>query len=162
VLAEQVVREGEVVEIRRQFQVGREALFHAWTEPDALKMWFGPDGVETRAAEVDLCIGGRYRFELHLPDGAVVEHWGEYQEIVPSEKLVFTWILQDQACEGSSGEHLETRVTVLFRELAEQTTELYLLHEGLPTKKSRDGHTLGWNGCLDGLRIHFAATNSGD
>lgn len=161
-LAEQALPEGEIVEIRRVFQVGREALFDAWTEPDALKAWFGPDGVETRVADVDLQIGGMYRFELHLPDGAVVEHRGVYQEIVPSEKLVFTWVLKNQACEGSSGEHMETRVTVLFRELAEQATELYLLHEGLPTKKSRDGHTFGWNGCFDGLRKYLAVAKSGE
>ena len=73
-LAEKIVSDGEVVEIERQFPVGRDALFHAWTDPEALKAWFGPDGVETRLAEVDLRVGGEFRVEMVMSGGEMVVH----------------------------------------------------------------------------------------
>lgn len=161
-LAEKPIPEGEVVEIERRFPVRREALFHAWTDPEALQAWFGPDGIDTRLAEVDLRVGGKFRVEMHMPNENVVVHHGVYREIVVPEKLVFSWMLDDQACEGSAGEHLETRVTVEFRAAGDEVTDLYLLHEGLPTQKARDGHEFGWNGSFDCLHRHISLATSGD
>ena len=161
-LAEKAVQESDVVEIQRRFPVGRDALFHAWTDPQALKAWFGPDGVETRLAEVDLRVGGRFRVEMVMSSGSVVVHLGLYQEILSPEKLVFTWLLQDQACEGSAGENVETRVTVRFAIVDEETTDLHLLHEGLPTQKARDGHKFGWNGSFDCLNRYVKSTESSE
>lgn len=158
-LAENSLQEGEVVEIQRRYPVDREALFQAWTNPDALRAWFGPEGVETQLAEIDLQVGGRYRIEMVMSSGGVVEHHGIYEEIVSPEKLVFTWSLpQDGECDDGMGAQVETRVTVRFNVVDEQTTDLYLLHEGLPTRKSRDGHELGWTGCFVCLSGHVVPT----
>jgi len=162
VLAEETVAEGEVLEVQRRFSVGRDALFHAWTDPEALQAWFGPKGVETRRVEVDLRVGGKFHIEMVTPDGGVIVHHGLYEEIVPSEKLVFTWLLQDQVCEGSAGEHAETRVTIRFGIVDGDTTELLLLHEGLPTQKARDGHAFGWNSCFDCLDRHVVSVAPGE
>ncbi len=145
----------EVVEIRRRFKTNCEAIFLAWTDPEALKIWFGPEGVETQKAEVDLRVGGQYRVEMHLPGGSIVEHSGVYLEIVPAKKLAFTWVLQSEDCQGTQTEIIDTRVTVTFTSLDDGGCELYLLHEGLPTQKARDAHSYGWNGCLDGLHLHY-------
>jgi uncharacterized protein YndB with AHSA1/START domain len=162
VLAEEAVAEGEMVEIQRRFPVGRDALFHAWTDAEALRAWFGPEGVTTRRAEVDLRVGGKFHVEMVTPDGSVIVHNGLYEEIVSPKKLVFTWLLQDQACEGSAGEHVETRVTIRFGIVDEETTDLYLLHEGLPSQKARDGHAFGWNGCFDCLDRYVISAVSGE
>ncbi|GJL82345.1 MAG: activator of HSP90 ATPase [marine bacterium B5-7] len=150
-LAEQPSSEGDVVEFRRQFEVGRETLFQAWTDADALKAWFGPDGVETRGADIDLRVGGKYRLELHLPSGDIVVHHGAYLEIVPPEKLVFSWILEGQSCGSDNDEPVTTKVTVLFHAVGDHQTELHLVHEGLPTQTSRDNHGFGWKGCFNSL-----------
>ena len=68
---------------------------------------------------------------------------GTYEELVPDEKLVFSW-----QWEGSD---LVTRVTVALRALAEGHTELTLTHDGFPDAESRDKHQQGWGGCLGRL-----------
>jgi len=162
VLAEETLQKGEVVEIQRRFSAGREALFHAWTDPDALKSWFHPDGVETQLAEVDLRVGGKYRIEMLMPSGSVVVHSGVYEEITHPKKLVFTWLLQNQDCDGRSDVQVVTRVTVRFSSVDSETTDLHLVHEGLPTQKSRDSHEFGWNACIDCLDRFAVTVTSGE
>jgi len=162
VLAEMAVPEIEELEIKRRFPVSRDALFHAWTDPAALQAWFGPEGVTTRLAEIDLRVGGKYRVEMVTPSGEVIVHNGVYKEIQQPEKLVFTWLLQDQACEGSDGEHVETEVTIRLIIVDEGTTELQLLHRGLPTQKARDGHEFGWSGSFGCLEGYLGAKDVGE
>ncbi len=89
--------------IRLHLNARREHVFAAWTRPELLVRWWGPDA----QAEVDLRVGGRYRLSMQFEWGALV-CVREYREIVPPERLVFTF-----AWEGDpSGE--ETRVTLLF------------------------------------------------
>ncbi len=69
---------------------------------------------------------------------------GEYRELQPDKKIVFTWQWQDD-------EDWENHVSIVTVELddADGGTELRLTHEQLPNEASRDGHTQGWNSALD-------------
>ncbi|MCZ6491166.1 MAG: SRPBCC domain-containing protein [Acidobacteria bacterium] len=132
--------------LRRTFQAPREKVFHAWTDPETLKKWWGPEGYETPEAEVDLRVGGRYRLGMRkLPDGEVFFLGGTFREISPPERLVYTW-----SWEQASMDVGETLVTVEFRE-AGQSTEVVLKHELFPNEETREHHNQGWNGCLDKL-----------
>ncbi len=133
--------------IRRTFNATPERLFRAWTQAEQLVKWFGPEGVTTEHAEVDLSVGGAYRVVMRIPSGEVVVHHGVYREILINQKLVFTWVLDGQNCEGSEDEYCETLVTIYFNE-REGATELVIIHDFLPTVKARDNHEFGWNGCL--------------
>ena len=141
--------------IQRVFDCDRETLFNAWTRSDTLCKWFAPEGVATEAAEVDLRIGGSYCLTLRLPDGEKVQHYGHYREIDAPEKLVFTWMLDGQGCDGSKTEITETLVTVEFREQGKQT-EVSLTHEFFLSDKAKEMHALGWYGCLDSLHRLFS------
>ena len=154
-LATQTQPAEHTVQIRKTFHAGQQALFRAWTDPQALMKWFGPKGVQTTIADVDLSVGGAYRIVMLDPDGNTIEHGGEYREIKNPDKLVFTWVLRNQACEGSANEDAETLVTLHFRRLSEHTTELTLLHEYLPSEKARAGHEFGWNSSLECLDRHI-------
>ncbi len=136
--------------IKRVFDAPRERVFRAWIDPDELKRWFGPEGVTTVNAEVDLRVGGEYKTVMQTPAGETVHHYGTYREINPPEKLVYTWVLDGQGCGGSEGEYTETLVTIEFHELG-TSTEVVLTHEFLPSEKSLEGHTFGWNSSLDCL-----------
>ena len=136
------------LQIKRTFKASREKVFQAWTTPEEMKKWFCPLGFIAAAAEADLRIGGKYRITMKSPEGKLVEHFGTYREIRPSEKLVFTWIIDNQDCAGGEDQICETVVTLEFNELG-PNTEFILTHEGFPTAKSREGHEMGWNGCLD-------------
>lgn len=142
------------LQLKRTFSASRERVFKAWTDPEMLKEWFGPEGVKTVSAEVELKIGGKYRFEMKLPDGKMVYHQGAFREIKFPERLVYTWILEGQNCKGGEDEDCETLVTIDFKDLG-GSTELTLTHEFFPSEKSREGHEFGWTGCFNKLEKVF-------
>lgn len=131
---------------RRTIRASAARLFAAWTEPEALRRWWGPRGVTCIAAEVDLRVGGRYRIGNRLPDGTEVWITGTFEQIVPPRKLVYTWGLEPAA-------YAVETVTVRF-EPFEGGTEVIVVHERIATPALRDQHALGWEGCLDKLKLH--------
>jgi uncharacterized protein YndB with AHSA1/START domain len=97
------------------------------------------------SAEADVRAGGRYRVQMSEGGSDCEFHTtgGIYREVVPNERLVFTW-----QWEGSD---LETVVTLDFKALSENETELTLTHEGFDSEDTRDKHGQGWDGCLANL-----------
>ena len=134
----------------RTFDAPREAVFAAWTNPEVLKRWWASEpGWRSPSAEVDLCVGGRYRLSMGEPDGGPVHTvTGEYIEVRPPERLAYTWAWEGDPPEmdGSAG----TLVTVEFAEDDGRTT-VTVLHTGFATEQARDLHKGGWGGCLDSL-----------
>ncbi len=107
--------------LRRSYSAPRDLVFRAWTEPEALERWFKPRGQTTRVVALDLRAGGSYCFETRDADGVVTAISGRYVEIVPPEKLVFTWV-------SPSTDDAETLVTLHFIDKA-GATEITLSHE---------------------------------
>ena len=66
----------------------RQLVFDAFTKPELLKRWFGPRGWSLAVCEVDLRVGGGFRFVLRGPDGKQMGMRGVYREIVPPERSV--------------------------------------------------------------------------
>lgn len=130
--------------LRRHYPVGCKKVWRAWTQPEALKAWFGPDEiVEVPLAEVDLRVGGRFRVTMRAADGETHDVSGTYLEIVPERKLVFSWAWR------STPERV-SRVTVRLAPDG-QGCELVLLHEQFFDEAARDGHRHGWTGAVDKL-----------
>ena len=134
--------------IRRTLPYTQEQLWYAWTEPAALKQWFhpGPD-LKTPIAEVDLRVNGSYHLQIH--DSHV---YGEYQEVDPPNKLVFTWYWQDH-------EELTTLITVEFVPVDSAETEIILTHERFQSAEERDNHEWGWYGCIAELERYLEASS---
>ncbi|MGW3964953.1 SRPBCC family protein [Amycolatopsis sp. NPDC005003] len=128
--------------ITRVFDAPRELVFSAWTEPDHLASWFGPQGFTCSAVTVDPRPGGRWRACIHSPAGE--DHWmhGVYREVSAPDRLVFTfaWEAQGQ----------ETLVTIGFADL-DGKTEMTFVQTGFPTAAERDGHEEGWTSSFEDL-----------
>jgi uncharacterized protein YndB with AHSA1/START domain len=141
--------------MRRTFAVSVQSMFDAWTRPEILKKWFSTgDDYSTPVAEIDFRVGGRYRIAMrHIAKGVVHTATGIYREIVPRQKLVFTWRWEEEP--GAA----ETLVTVEMRDLG-GSTELSLKHELFPNKAHRDNHEKGWFGCLDQLARTVARSDT--
>ena len=134
------------LEIKRFINAPRERVYAAWTDPAELQRWFGPEEVRTIKIAADVRVGGKYRWDLVKQDG---EEWaclGEYRELVPGRKIVFTWKWDDD-------EAWENHDSVVTVELSDRDggTEVKLTHEKLPSEESRDRHNEGWNSVLDRL-----------
>jgi uncharacterized protein YndB with AHSA1/START domain len=134
--------------IKRRFKAPPAKVYAAWTDPEKVKGWMGPGEVKAKSAESDLRVGGRYRWVMVAPSGQELDVCGVYREIVPNEKLVFTW-------SWLSAPERESLVTVLLKPDGDGTL-LTLTHEQFFDEDARDQHNNGWNGALDKMEKFFA------
>jgi uncharacterized protein YndB with AHSA1/START domain len=93
--------EREIV-LRRVFDAPRRLVFDALAKPELLKRWHGARGWNLVVCEVDLRVGGTWRFVSRGPDGTDMGQGGVYREIVPPSRLVFTELFDDQSYPGES------------------------------------------------------------
>jgi len=134
------------LEITRFINASPARVFAAWTDPAQLKEWFGPEGVRTLSIAADVRVGGKYRWDLITREGEEWAAFGEYCELVPGKKIVFTW-------QWDNDQAWENETSVVTVELFDRRggTELRLRHEQLPSEESRDRHSEGWNSLLNRL-----------
>jgi uncharacterized protein YndB with AHSA1/START domain len=133
--------------VERTFNASAEAVFEAWTSAELLRRWWpaGSDW-ETPVAEVDVRVGGRLRLVMRSPDGDQFGGSGEYREVIPFERLVFTWTWDGH--EGHEGTQL---VEVELREREQGTTTVVLTNRGLGDEESKRSHREGWEASFDNL-----------
>ena len=117
------------IQITREFAAPRQLVYKAYTTPELIKRWWSGDRGEVTSAEVDLRVGGRWRYVMTANGGFEVAFHGEYREIVPNERLVTTEVYEG-APEG------EAVVTHTFAEKDGRTTLTILME--LPDRESRD------------------------
>ena len=102
--------------LAREFDAPRRMVFDAFTRPELLVRWYGARGWQLVGCDVDLREGGRYRFESHGPDEAVMVQSGTYREITPPARLVVTELFDNQSYPG------ESVITHEFTEMDRRTT----------------------------------------
>ena len=117
------------IQITREFAAPRQLVYKAYTTPELIRRWCSGDRGEVTSAEVDLRVGGRWRYVMTANGGFEVAFHGEYREIVPDERLVTTEVYEG-APEG------EAVVTHIFAEKDGRTTLTILME--LPDRESRD------------------------
>jgi uncharacterized protein YndB with AHSA1/START domain len=116
----------------REFDAPRELVFKAYTTPEHVKRWWGGKRGNVTVAEIDLRVGGKWRYALQAEGGFEVAFHGEFQEIVPNEKLVNTETFEGMPEAGAA------IVTCTFEELEDGRTRLHML-TSVDSKEIRDG-----------------------
>ena len=134
--------------LKRRLHAPPAKVYAAWTDPEKIACWIGPEGIVVQSAESDPRVGGRYRFVMKSPDGEIHDVSGVYREVVANEKLVFTWAWK-------STPERESRVTISLKADGDGTM-LTLFHEQFFDETARDHHKQGWSGSLDKLEKYFA------
>jgi uncharacterized protein YndB with AHSA1/START domain len=120
------------IAMTRVFDAPRKLVFDAYTKPELLKQWVGVFGGWSLAVcEIDLRVGGKYRWEWHHRDGQKMGASGVYREIVPAERLVNTEQFDDPWYEG------ESLITSVFVEQGGKTTFTSTML--YTSKETRDG-----------------------
>jgi len=138
--------------IRRIFQAPVGRVYAAWTERDQLEQWMCRDepAHTVRYLELQVAPGGRFVIHITTPEGDIYLQHGGFVEVVPQQRLVFTWFYEKIQTKGAPSDFRspETLVTVEFQARGD-STEVTLTHENFTTDEERDGTEKGWNGCLD-------------
>jgi uncharacterized protein YndB with AHSA1/START domain len=137
--------------LSRRYAAAPARIFSAWTDPEKITRWFGPEKVKVLSAESDPRVGGRYRIVARGPDGEEHVVGGVYREVVRDQKLVFTWAWQ-------STPERESVVTVTLKPDGDGTL-LTLTHEQFFDEPARDRHQSGWTGGLEKLDRYLAEVN---
>ncbi len=135
--------------LRRVMKAPPERVYAAWTDPQMILRWWGPTGATPLTAETDVRVGGRFRMTFSTQDGEMHDVSGEYLEVEPARKLVFTWRWITLPPERQS------LVTVTLKPSGTETV-LILTHEQFFDQAARDGHKYGWTGALDKLAAFMA------
>src|SRR5260370_30490199 len=122
------------LEIKRLIKAPRDRVYAAWTDLAQLKQWFGPEKVQTRDLIADARVGGKFRWDLTNSEGEKMTCRGEYRELQPGKKIVFTWQWEDD-------EDWENHVSIVTAELddADGGTQLRVTHEQRPSASSHNG-----------------------
>jgi uncharacterized protein YndB with AHSA1/START domain len=140
--------------LTRVFAAPRDLVFEAWTRPEHVRQWYGCGEFALAVCEIDLRVGGAYRYTMHAADGSEHTMQGVYREIVPPGRLVYT---EQYVSRGFTSN--AALVTVPFAEHGGLTTlTSTILHR---SKEDRDGHLAsgmetGAGAVLDRLAQHLA------
>lgn len=117
--------------ICRVFDAPRELVFKVWTDAEHVSKWFGPNGFTCTTHEIDVRVGGRWRFDFRGPDGTLYTNRMVYLDIVPNQKIV-----ADHGSDIDNDPH-RFRVTVTFDEQTDKKT-VVTLRQIHPTRAQRD------------------------
>src|SRR5690242_7009577 len=122
------------IRIERRFAAPADVVFDAWTSPEMLRRWYPPGADwETPVAEVDLRVGGRLRIVMRSRDGEEASGGGEFREITPPTRLVFTWTWD--RTDVAAGTQL---IEVDFTEHPGETTTVVMTNRGLDDEETRE------------------------
>lgn len=137
----------EQILIERVFDAPRHLVFEAFTTPELVKRWWHARRGRVTTCEIDLRVGGRWRYAMVANDGTEVGFHGEYREIVPNERIVSTEVYEGLP-DGVSEEEAATVNTATFTEEDGRTTLTILVQA--PSKAARDA--IVESGMEDGLQ----------
>ncbi len=86
----------EEIRITREFDAPPHLVYRAWTTPELVRRWWTGGRGEVTSIEIDLRTGGTWRYAMVADDGVAVVFSGEYREVVPDQRLVYTEVKQDR------------------------------------------------------------------
>lgn len=129
--------------VSKTINADKATIFNALTDEKIMAKWFcaGPDGWSS-TVKSNSELGGSYQIDMHNGEGVTYTHTGEYKEVTPNDKIVFSW--NSQVVD-------DTLVTITLSEV-EGGTEVKLVHEFLPNEQQVENHTGGWTMILE--RLH--------
>jgi uncharacterized protein YndB with AHSA1/START domain len=125
----------EQILIVREFDAPRHLVYKAWTTPELVKRWWHANRGEVTVVEIDLRVGGKWRYVMVADDGFEVGFHGEYREVVANERIVSTEVYEGLP-DGVSEEDAATVNTATFIEVDGRTTVTLLIQA--TSKVSRD------------------------
>jgi uncharacterized protein YndB with AHSA1/START domain len=144
--------------ITREFNAPVDEVWRAWTEPEEYKKWWGPKSFTCPFCQIDLRVGGKYLSSMKAPDGSEFWTTGEYREIDPLRRIVYTDSFADKdgnivpsSHYGMSSEIPQVMDVIIDLEEKNGSTKMTLTHIGIPEGKMQNDTKSGWNESFDKL-----------
>jgi uncharacterized protein YndB with AHSA1/START domain len=133
--------------ITREFDAPRHLVYRAWTTPELVSRWYGGNHGEVTSAEIDLRVGGTWRYVTSSGAGPDFAFHGEYREIVPNERIVST-----EVYEGAPDAESLNTLTLTERD-GRTTMTVLVQHQSTANRDAvlRAGMESGMNAALDKL-----------
>ena len=141
-----VPQSGEpTLEMKRVLPAAPSEVFVAFTDPNKLAKWWGPEGFTVPSLELDPRVGARYRIEMQPPEGDPFYLTGEFREVDPPVRLAYTFVYEDP-----DPDDVDTLVELSFRDLG-GSTEVVFTQGPFKTAARRGLHRDGWTDSFDKL-----------
>ena len=149
------------VEVTKEFDAPVEDVWQAWSDPEMIKQWWGPETYTCPLAEIDFRVEGKYLLAMESPTEVVMYNTGVYNEIFTNELIVCTDSFSDEEgnpitpVEAGMSEDWEgsdsSLFSVKFERLGDNRTKIRLVHEGIPALM-HDDCVGGWSSSLDKMK----------
>ena len=120
--------------ITREFNAPRHLVYKAWTTPELVRRWWHAKRGEVTVAEIDLRVGGRWRWVMVTPDGLEVGFHGEYRELVPDERIVSTEVYEGIPVPEGTPETAALNTLTLDETDGRTTLSLLVQHDSKATR----------------------------
>jgi uncharacterized protein YndB with AHSA1/START domain len=138
--------------LERVMAAARPVVFRAHADPQLFAQWFGPKGFTAIRVDADLRVGGSYRIEMQPPDGESFYLGGDFRDVDPPTRLVYTFRYEDP-----DPDDRETTVTFALDDL--RTSTRVVVEQGLfATQRRLALHQDGWSDTLDRLERFVTRT----
>ena len=149
----------ERMTITRVFDAPRPLVWEAWTNPKYVMQWWGPKSFTSPVCKIDFRVGGKFLYCMRTPDGQEGWNAGEYHEIVPFEKIVYSMYFSDSQGNKVDPEELgieheaidDAHDVVLFEDYGNGQTKLTLIGSEPMESAKNSGQLEGWNETLEKL-----------
>jgi uncharacterized protein YndB with AHSA1/START domain len=136
---------GLMLELTRTLPAPRPEVWSAMTDPERLAAWWGPKGFTAPSVDFEPRVGGRYRIAMQPPEGDLFYLHGEFHEVDPPSRLVYTFVWEPPAPDDR-----ETLVTLVLEDRGEQTA-VSLQHGEFATEERLELHQGGWTDSFEKL-----------
>jgi len=140
-----------MLELKRALPAPPPVVFAAFSDPNELAKWWGPEGFSIPSLDFDPRVGESYRIEMQPPEGDAFYLTGEFREVDPPARLAYTFVWEDP-----DPDDVETLVSLSFRDLGE-STEVGLTQGPFKTEGRHALHRDGWTDSFDKLERLFSA-----
>jgi uncharacterized protein YndB with AHSA1/START domain len=142
------------------FAAAPASVFQAWTNPDIVMKWFGPAPNSLHSADIDLHVGGRWRFVESINDKRTLSFEGEYIAIDVNERLVFTWsqVITHKSGDHKTGDREATPPSEVEITLSSNGdgTDIRLTHSSIQDAATRTGFAGGWERAFNSFAKLFS------
>ncbi len=136
----------------KQFSVPVEQLYQAWITPEDLKQWWHPSENKLTTVELNVQVGGQFKYEFEAKEGQTsLVITGEYKEVIPNQKLVYTWNWDVNNDHVKKSDH---QLTIEFQSAGEGS-RIHVTQDNYQNSESVTPHEEGWEKALNDLENYL-------